>query len=109
MVSVVSDTVRRLLVAALKLSTMVPVAEPERSVIVPVPRAMASEKVSAMLAPTATPVRPSEGVKVETVGAVLSTVLMFVTAVVLLSVAASLPAMSCTAALVVAALLVGAV
>ena len=72
MVSVEPDRVRRLLVAALKLSTMLPVAEPDRSVIVPVPRAIVSEKVSTMLAPTVTPVAQSVGVKVETVGAVVS-------------------------------------
>ena len=72
MVSVEPDRVRRLLVAASKLSTMAPVAEPERRVIVPVPRAIASEKVSTMLAPTVTPVAPSAGEKVRTVGAVVS-------------------------------------
>ena len=94
MVSVLPDWLtimfKRLLVAASKLSTIGPVAEPERRVMVPVPRAMASEKVNAMLAPTATPVKPLAGEKVKTVGAVLSTVLMFVT-VVTASVAASLP------------------
>ena len=91
MVRVEPDSVRRLLVAASKLSTIVPVAEPERSVILPVPRAIASEKVNAMFEPTVIPVEPSVGEKVETVGATLSAVLMFVTSVVLLSVGASLP------------------
>ncbi len=72
-VSVESDRVRRLLVAALKLSTMVPVAEPERRVMVPVPRTMASEKVTTMLALKVTPVAASTGVKAEMVGAISST------------------------------------
>ena len=72
-VSVEPDRVRRLLLAASKLSTTVPVAEPERSVILPVPRAIASEKVNAMLPPPVIPVAPPAGKKVETVGAVTST------------------------------------
>ena len=74
MVRVLPDTVRRPLVATSKLSTTAPVAEPERRVMVPVPLAMFSEKVRTMLAPKATPVRPSVGVKVETVGGAVSDV-----------------------------------
>ena len=62
----------RLEVAASKLSTMVPLAEPERRVIVPVPRSIASEKVSTTLLPTATLVAPSVGEKLLTVGATKS-------------------------------------
>ena len=72
MVSVEPEMDIRFDVAASKLSTMVPVADPERIVMVPVPRAIASEKVRTMLLPTATPVVPSAGEKVETVGAIVS-------------------------------------
>ena len=72
MVSVEPEMVRRVLLVASKLSTMVPVAEPERSVIVPVPRTIASLNVSTMLLPNATPVAPSDGEKVDTIGAVMS-------------------------------------
>ena len=72
MVSVLPDRVTRVLVAALKDSTSVPVAEPLRISMVPVPRAIASEKVSTMLLPIAAAVAPSAGLKVNTVGAVVS-------------------------------------
>jgi hypothetical protein len=51
-------------VAALKLSKMGPVAEPERISIVPTPLAMASLKVSTMLLLAVTLVAPSVGDKV---------------------------------------------
>ena len=73
MVRVEPDTVIRLEEAASKLSTTVPVAEPERSVIVPTPRWIVSEKVSAILALAETPVVPSEGLKLRAVGATVST------------------------------------
>ena len=72
MVSVEPEMDIRFDVAASKLSTMVPVPDPERTVMVPVPRAIASEKVRTMLLPTATLVVPSAGEKVETVGAIVS-------------------------------------
>ena len=63
---------RRVLVAALKDSMIDPVAEPDRSVMSPVPLAMASLKVRERLEATATPVAPSAGEKERTVGAVVS-------------------------------------
>ena len=71
-VSAAPESIRRLEVAASKLSTTLPVAEPERNVMVPAPRAIVSEKVRTMLLAKATPVAPSKGMKVETVGAVVS-------------------------------------
>ena len=71
-VSAAPESIRRPEVAASKLSTILPVAEPERNVMVPAPRAIVSEKVRTMLFATATPVAPSKGMKVETVGAVVS-------------------------------------
>jgi hypothetical protein len=94
MVSVEPYRLRRLLVTASKLSNTEPVAEPERRVITPVPRAITSEKVRTMFVPNMTPVKLSVGESVEIIGAVLSTVLMFVTVVVAASVAASLPTAS---------------
>ena len=72
MVSVDPEMVSRVLVAASKVSTMVPVAEPERIKILPAPRWIASLKVNTMLLPTATPVAASRGMNVETVGAASS-------------------------------------
>ena len=62
----------RELVAGSKLSMIVPVADPDRSVIVPVPRAMFSEKVRVMLLPAGTFVALSAGAKETTVGAIVS-------------------------------------
>ena len=72
MVSELPEMARRVLVAASKVSTTVPVAEPERRTMLPVPRWIASLKVSTTLLATATPVAPSVGLKLETVGAVVS-------------------------------------
>ena len=72
MVSALPETARRPLVAALKLSTSGPAAEPERISMVPLPSAMASLKVTTMLLLAVTLVAPSAGEKLETVGAVLS-------------------------------------
>ena len=74
MVSVLPETERRALVAALKLSTTGPVAEPERISTVPVPARMASLKVTTILLLAVTLVAPSVGEKVVTVGAVVSVV-----------------------------------
>ena len=72
MVSAPPDTARRVLVAALKLSTTAPVAEPERISMVPVPRRMVSLKAMTRLLPNGTLVAPSVGEKDVTVGAVVS-------------------------------------
>ena len=72
MVSVEPEMDIRFDVAASNLSTMAPLADPERIVMVPVPRAIASEKVRTMLLPTATPVAASVGENDVTVGAVVS-------------------------------------
>ena len=72
MVRVAPDMLSRELVAESKLSMMAPVAEPDRRVIVPVPRAIFSEKVRVMLLPAGTFVAPSAGAKESTVGAVVS-------------------------------------
>ena len=72
MVNVLPEKVRRELVTASKVSKTVPVAEADRITILPVPLTMASLKVTTMLAPTRTAVAPSVGLKVETVGAVVS-------------------------------------
>ena len=71
-VSVLPEKVRRELLAALKLSTSVPVAEPERISMLPVPRAMVSLKVSTTLSVTATLIAASVGLKLLTNGAVVS-------------------------------------
>ena len=71
-VRVAPDMLIRELVAGSKLSMIVPVADPDRSVIVPVPRAIFSEKVRVMLLPAGTFVAPSAGAKETTVGAVVS-------------------------------------
>ena len=72
MVSWLPERVSWLLDAALNDSTRVPEADPLRSSMFPVPRVMVSLKVKTMLLPTATPVAPSVGLNVETVGAVVS-------------------------------------
>ena len=72
MVSVLPENVSKLLLAALKLSTRVPLAEPERISMLPVPRAIVSLKVSTTLSVTATLVAASVGLKLLTVGAVVS-------------------------------------
>ena len=72
MVRVLPVKVRRVLVATLKVSMVVPVADTDLIRILPVPLTTASLKVSTMLLPTATPVAASVGLNVETVGAVVS-------------------------------------
>ena len=66
------DIVNRSLLAALNVSTTVPVADPDLSCMLPVPRAIDSLNVSAILLATATLVAPSVGLNVATVGAVKS-------------------------------------
>ena len=78
MVSVLPEKVNKLLLAALKLSTSVPVAEPERLSMLPVPRAMVSLNVSTTLSVTATLIAASVGLKLLTVGAVVSAAAMVV-------------------------------
>ena len=58
----------RELVATSKLSITVPVAEPDRRVIVPVPGITSSEKEIEMLLSTVTDVAPSAGRKLRIVG-----------------------------------------
>ena len=71
-VKVELEILKRLLLAALKVSTIVPVADPERKTILPVPSKMASLKVRTTLLARATLVAPSVGLKEETVGAMVS-------------------------------------
>ena len=68
-VNEVPDRESLVLEAALKDSMMAPVAEPLRISMFPVPRAMFSEKVSVILLPATTPVAPSVGLKIDTLGA----------------------------------------
>ncbi|KFB69540.1 MAG: hypothetical protein CAPSK01_000803 [Candidatus Accumulibacter vicinus] len=70
MVSVLPERVSRLLVAASKVSIVVPAAVLRTRL--PVPRVIASLKVRTTLLLVATPVAPSVGLKLETVGAVVS-------------------------------------
>ena len=70
----VPEIEKRELVAASKLSTTVPVAEPERKVMLPVPRSIVSKKFRMTLLPTAIPVAPSKGEKLKTVGDTMSDV-----------------------------------
>ena len=72
MVSVEPLIEMRLLAAASIDSRIEPEALTERMVMVPVPRWIASSKVMTMLASTATPVASSAGLKVLTVGGVVS-------------------------------------
>ena len=76
-VNEVPDRESLVLVAALKDSMMAPLAEPLRITMLPVPLAMFSEKVSVILLPTATAVASSVGLKVVTLGAIVSGVLKF--------------------------------
>ena len=66
------ERLNRLLLAAAKLSTKVPVAEPCLISMLPMPFCIASLKVNTMFLSTATPVAPSTGPKVDTAGAVVS-------------------------------------
>ena len=70
MVNVLPEMLRLVLVAASKVATTLLAAS--LSTMSPVPRWMASLKVTTMLAPMAMPVAPSTGLKLATVGATVS-------------------------------------